>query len=227
MNPSSILIIGDIAGQYKALLRLIRKSPKVDLILAVGDLVDRGPDSNRVIEYFMRRPKTTEALLGNHEQMMYMACQPDASRDDVSIWYRNGGLNTVQSYGQLPLDVTQRHIKWISKRPLYYETDDLFVSHAPVDFVNNLPDRFARDWDAVGLQDFSFIWNRYQPVAPQNKFMVHGHNSVLQEYYYEGKMFGMCIDNSRNKQLVGLHWPSKEVFTEPYNKPATMKVSND
>jgi hypothetical protein len=126
---------------------------------------------------------------------------------------RNGGAWTVKSYAPtddtpLALDlINPDHIEWLKTLPMYYETDHLFVSHAPVNNLMYIPtDPYGRD--------HYFIWNRYEPLKPQHKFMVHGHNGIFQEYKKEnGEVYGMCIDHSHKYKLMGMHWPTKEVFS--------------
>jgi serine/threonine protein phosphatase 1 len=63
------LIIGDIHGCYDELQELLQQAglSSQDEIIAIGDLVDRGPDSARVIEFFRHTPNA-HSLLGNHER---------------------------------------------------------------------------------------------------------------------------------------------------------------
>ena len=62
-------IISDIAGNYKTLMALLEKMPQDEEIISVGDMVDRGPRSKEVIEFFMNNENAT-AIMGNHEHMM-------------------------------------------------------------------------------------------------------------------------------------------------------------
>jgi len=75
----STLIIGDIHGCWDELQALLDKAGpgEEDLILAVGDLVDRGPDSPRVLEFF-RDTENAEALRGNHEERHVRALRGQA-----------------------------------------------------------------------------------------------------------------------------------------------------
>ena len=75
-----INIIGDIAGRYDELMLLLAKMPEADLIVSVGDMVDRGPKSKEVIEFFMTNPKAY-AIYGNHESMMYEHLTGNPYRD--------------------------------------------------------------------------------------------------------------------------------------------------
>jgi serine/threonine protein phosphatase 1 len=63
------LLVGDIHGCYAELMDLLDKAGvgADDQVLAVGDILDRGPDSRRVLEFFRRRAGAS-SVLGNHER---------------------------------------------------------------------------------------------------------------------------------------------------------------
>lgn len=63
------LIIGDIHGCYDEFQQLLQQAglSAQDEIIAIGDLVDRGPDSARVLDFFRQTPNA-RSLLGNHER---------------------------------------------------------------------------------------------------------------------------------------------------------------
>lgn len=72
-------LIGDIHGCYQEYLELeakivqhARQHDAEPLIVSVGDLVDRGPDSAGVVEHFFKGEQhgSHRAILGNHELMM-------------------------------------------------------------------------------------------------------------------------------------------------------------
>jgi serine/threonine protein phosphatase 1 len=63
------LIIGDIHGCYDELQELLDRAALScdEEIIALGDIVDRGPDSPKVLEFFRTHPKA-RSLMGNHER---------------------------------------------------------------------------------------------------------------------------------------------------------------
>lgn len=83
-------VVGDVHGCFSELEQLLAQAgfdPARDRLLSVGDLVDRGPESARVLEWLERR--WLYAVRGNHEQMAL-----DWTADDVdgAARYRlNGG----------------------------------------------------------------------------------------------------------------------------------------
>lgn len=83
------LLVGDLHGQGALLdrgLDLVNFDPAVDRLIALGDLIDRGPDCERLLRQVSAQPWFS-ALCGNHEAMMLEAMGCGEAR---SIWYRNG-----------------------------------------------------------------------------------------------------------------------------------------
>lgn len=66
------LVIGDIHGCYAELLALLDKAGPAsgDTIIAIGDIVDRGPESAQVLAFFGNQTVgcPTYSLMGNHER---------------------------------------------------------------------------------------------------------------------------------------------------------------
>src|SRR5437763_1413232 len=94
------LAIGDIHGCLRALDALLEEiSPqRDDLIVTLGDYVDRGPDSKGVLDRIlaMRREYRWVNLKGNHDIMMLGA------REDLehfNEWVKCGGKQTLESFG--------------------------------------------------------------------------------------------------------------------------------
>lgn len=89
-------IVGDIHGHFTRLqkkLDAIGFNPaRGDRLFSVGDLVDRGPESDEALDWLAR--PWFHAVLGNHE---HMAIMWDEHRDGVDPeWYiRNGGAWNV------------------------------------------------------------------------------------------------------------------------------------
>jgi len=67
------IIIGDVHGCYEELMELLEKckvTPQDDVLL-LGDVVDRGPDSGKCMDFVIRRERlqgSPASILGNHEE---------------------------------------------------------------------------------------------------------------------------------------------------------------
>ena len=97
--------IPDLHGRLdlleSAIARIIEHSAgERSTVVTLGDYVDRGPSSRQAIECLMgwRSEKLTlVSLKGNHEAMMWEACNNLA---EMGWWIENGGDRTLASYGQ-------------------------------------------------------------------------------------------------------------------------------
>lgn len=108
-------IVGDIHGQLgllEALLEGVQFKVGVDRLIALGDLVDRGLESEEVMDLFTRTPGF-HSLMGNHEFLMLQSAQnPKAAK----LWNLNGNewarradperLASMRAFAaQLPLSI--------------------------------------------------------------------------------------------------------------------------
>ena len=97
--------VGDIHGsldKLKALVEACREhaNGREFRFVFLGDYIDRGPDSAGVLRFMMSLqadlPKQIIALKGNHEAWAVSLLDGSA---EVTPWLRNGGAETLQSYG--------------------------------------------------------------------------------------------------------------------------------
>jgi serine/threonine protein phosphatase 1 len=136
-----IIAISDIHGclaALRAMLKAIDPQPD-DTIVALGDYVDRGPDSREVIEELIGlRPRCRLIpLSGNHDEMFLEICAGQTELFDD--WLVFGGDTTLASYdGRVPESVPREHLDFLEECRLFYESDQhLFVhgsyfSHLPL-----------------------------------------------------------------------------------------------
>jgi calcineurin-like phosphoesterase family protein len=138
-SPPRILAVGDIHGCATALEALLQAvAPTRDeLIVTLGDYVDRGLDSAGVLNRLVRLAGTHRLvpLRGNHEQMMAAARDGEA---ELQLWCNLGGEATLMSYcpfddhGTLA-DVPDAHWDFLDRRLSdFYETDTHICVHAGV-----------------------------------------------------------------------------------------------
>jgi serine/threonine protein phosphatase 1 len=164
------IIIGDVHGHFQGLqnLFLLLNLTDQDAVYFLGDLIDRGPESARVVEFV--RTREYPCLLGNHEQMMLTAYElSDSDYFAMEGWLSAGGRSTVDSYldanEQLELD-----LKWMATLPTYIDLGDLWLVHAGVHPKLPLESQTAQE----------FCWIRrefHQMKEPffEDKLIVTGH----------------------------------------------------
>lgn len=179
--------IGDVHGMYDMLDTLLNhihdKNDEQATIVFLGDYVDRGPDSAKVIKRLMNCKDNDQykyvVLAGNHEDLMINAYN-DATPDNVGIWRINGGEQTLDSYGitgslkELP----KEDMDFLKSLPFYHhdKENNLFFVHAGVD-INTFPEvkRSVATWTRSHLFFDDQFW-----FMPQLKDMtfIHGHTPL-------------------------------------------------
>lgn len=210
-------VIGDIAGNFKTLMALLDKMPE-GTPLSVGDMVDRGPHSKEVVEFFMN---SGEALFGNHEHLMVDHLRGNSFYGH-GTWFFNGGGATY--YGSFKENVPENVINWIEKLPLYkkikLEDKRFFISHSFMSPEHDLKEamNFGPNSNSHKVNG-SIIWNRSEPERKDKYgYQICGHNSQFghRRWSDEEGEFAMCLDSSSEKMLTGIHLPTMEVFQQPY-----------
>lgn len=179
-----LFVIGDIHGCYYELKALLEKTdkiinPETESYVFLGDYIDRGPDTKKVIDLLVERsykhPANHIFLKGNHEDMFL---EQDQS------WAMNGAESVLKSYGKtwadLPTfvyDLPSEHRKFFNNLRPHYHEGRVYCVHAGIDPGVSLADQ----------NESMKFWGRgyvkYQGAYPDNVFVVFGHtpNYMLQE----------------------------------------------
>ncbi|MGH6658073.1 MAG: metallophosphoesterase [Sphingomicrobium sp.] len=150
-------VVGDIHGRLDLLDDLLGKihddidrSPaRKTVIVFVGDLIDRGPDSAGVIERLRNydRPGVRAVfLLGNHEEVMLRILAGDGSL--IPQWLQFGGAQCLASYGLDVVDlamtneaealgairsaIPERHSRFLHDFADSFRFGDYLVVHAGI-----------------------------------------------------------------------------------------------
>nr|WP_271876521.1 metallophosphoesterase [Rhodopirellula sp.] len=105
-----------------------------DIVITLGDYIDRGNDSKRVIDRLLRLAQTTNwyGILGNHEQMMLNVL---SGQMKPKPWLDYGGRETLASYGVKRPNgfLPKSHEDFVSQLHDYIELDEFFLTHASYD----------------------------------------------------------------------------------------------
>ncbi len=197
----STYIIGDVHGYYNTLLSLVEKLPKDAKLIFVGDLIDRGTASKEVVKFV--RDGGHLCVLGNHEEFMIKdapyvldSYEEDRELGCYSLWFANGGIRTLLSYGVIQLiegklskvedyadalASMRDDIQWMKTLPTYLKLDvkhssgkPVVISHACVGEIWEL----HHDENANETFKESALWNRKAPPLNMPIFNIFGHTPV-------------------------------------------------
>jgi len=206
-----VYAIGDVHGHLDKLKdihgRIAADRAQVNdpnaLVVHVGDLVDRGPDSAGVISYLlegMNAGKPWEALRGNHDRLMSRFLDPARLRDQLRtdlhwLQFSIGGSETLQSYGvdtnpergkeAIHADalaaVPQEHIAFLTAMPNVLAMEGLYFVHAGIRPGVPLDEQVEDD----------LVWIR-EPFLSDPRdhgpLIVHGHSPVRSPVHYGNRL---------------------------------------
>lgn len=194
--------IADIHGRYDLLLEAVDKiyshaGSDPYKIITLGDYIDRGPDSKKVIDFLSYYRGDTISLQGNHEAMMVESITAPLSPD---WWIGNGGDATLRSYGwggepysQLSYEVVPKdHIDWMRDLPLCYETEKQVFVHAGIpQYDMNLPPKDTPKGERLQQQMLWMLYDNRTAGGWKGKHVVHGHHQFADgPHVYHGKHGG-------------------------------------
>ncbi|RUX27282.1 serine/threonine protein phosphatase [Mesorhizobium sp. M2A.F.Ca.ET.042.01.1.1] len=196
MRDTIVYAIGDVHGCYDE-LRALEQKIEFDaqqfrgrkIIIMLGDYIDRGPHSRRVVDHLMAPPPRgfqRVCLVGNHEVALLLYLDGHLSRE---TWLGYGGRETLFSYGVDPDRLISLYGSSAQADARIREA--IPASH--VDFLRSLPamvcsDQFVfvhagiRPGIALEAQDEGDLLNIreefFEAAHRLDRWVVHGHTIV-------------------------------------------------
>lgn len=174
-----VFAIGDVHGCADELEELLSMLPlnSDSTVVMLGDYIDRGPYSRRVIEILIewKTKHNIVTLSGNHEEMLREFLD-GSNPQRVARFILNGGSSTLADFADDHGEwvIPSSHLKFLDELQLWYETDDHFFVHAGV------PDISLKELDAVRDRD-ELLWIRRAFIGNSRRWekrIVHGHTPV-------------------------------------------------
>jgi serine/threonine protein phosphatase 1 len=131
-------VVPDIHGRFDLLRDGLAEisahaAGRFGTIVALGDYVDKGPDSRQVIDRLRAGPPdgwSLFSLKGNHDVMMVEALRNPSKMDD---WLERGGDAVIESYGGDPSNVPAADIAWLDALPVMHTDRFRIYVHAGLD----------------------------------------------------------------------------------------------
>lgn len=190
-----IYAVGDIHGCADLLEGVLRRIDEHiganpiarPTLVFIGDYIDRGPSSRKVLDLLIATAKQrkTVFLKGNHEAFLL-----DFIRDPnvLKQWGKNGGFETLMSYGLRPTHKSDKHSsanlsselaaampdqhqEFLKNLELSFRCGDYFFAHAGV--RPGIPLTAQAETDLLWIrEDFLLHDGQF------GKVVVHGHTPV-------------------------------------------------
>jgi len=207
--PEGICVyaIGDIHGRADLLEQLVEKirvdsatHAKENIIVFLGDYVDRGSDSKAVIDYLLNLnlPRATHVFLrGNHEERMLDFVSGNLTGAE-SWLFQYGGAACLASYGvdvfragarndlaaltrSMAESLPETHRRFLENARSFYACGDYYFAHAGVN----------PDYPLDNQRPEDLLWIRQPFLSSRKNFgkiIVHGHSITDEPEIHENRI---------------------------------------
>jgi serine/threonine protein phosphatase 1 len=213
----NIYAVGDIHGcldQLEQLLDDVQPDLEKDLLLFVGDYIDRGPESRGVVDYIIRLREQYPrerivCLKGNHEAM-FLDFLEGRERE---LFLFNGGMSTLRDYwgdnwDRKELVLPPEHEQFYQELQPYYETPDYIFVHGGLKPALPLAEQVEED----------LLWIRGEFIASLEDFgrlVIFGHTPFKRPLVMPNKI-GIDTGAVYGNFLTCLKLPDKKFFIKGY-----------
>jgi serine/threonine protein phosphatase 1 len=199
------LIIGDIHGCHRELLDLLDRAAigDDDLVVSVGDLVDRGPEPAEVLDLFRTR-KHAVVICGNHERK-----------------HIRGVFSYSQQVTRAQLgDRYADDVRWMATLPYHWERDDVRVVHyglyPGVPLADVPEDVRAGTTSGEAKLKERFGGRHWYELYDDEKPAVFGHHVVGAEpLVIRDRIYGIDTGACHGLRLTGLLLPERRLVSVP------------
>jgi len=219
IEKTKTYIIGDVHGCYYTLMSLIEKLEKNSTIIFVGDLIDKGNFSKKVVQYVI--DNNHDCILGNHENLMIKYIKDSFLDKNCSNWSSKkyfGGYKTIEDYKKDKATL-QKHLTWMKSLPRYIMIEKYFITHA---FA--LPYYKRRDTKEVqsGLMSNrpsdkkQWGWDWEEGFEDYDITNIYGHE-VVEQIDINKNFIGIDTGCVYGKKLSAIELNTKEVISVDVN----------
>lgn len=208
-----IFAVGDIHGSFEKLRDLMKILPwnrdRGDLLLFIGDYVDRGPRSREVVQFLVDLKKgggNFIFLKGNHEKMLLDFY---TEHKDQMLYVANGGAETIASYvegaiGRKAFILPEDHLEFLVTLKLWHETEDYIFVHAGL--RDGIPLEEQSEEDVIWIRE-DFIYSSYD----WNKRVIFGHTALETPFVTPGKI-GIDTGAVYGNKLTAVELPGMRFY---------------
>lgn len=220
MESKKYYFIGDVHGCADELEALIKKinPTKKDQIYCVGDLVNKGPDSNRVID--LVREYHIKSVLGNHDLIIKEIYNLQKKKIKPSLTIKSKHYKLYDS-------ISEKNRKFISQLPLYIKIHEIKTivvhagilpnvkldKHSPIEItclrnVDPKTKKFVKR-DKKGLPWYFYYKDKYR--------VIYGHNAA-KSIIINKNTYGIDTACAYGNELTAYILPDDKFISVPSKK---------
>ena len=185
----AVYVMSDLHGNYEGFISILEQIhfSEADELYVDGDIVDRGRDGIKILQYMMMQPNIYP-IIGNHEYALMQVLDfvtQEITEETIGkidektlqniIEYQNiGGQVTLDEFHKLSKEEQRDIMEYLEEFAAYEEISvkgkEFIIIHAG--FINFRPERKMEDYQ---LYELIFKAPNYERVYFEDKYLVTGH----------------------------------------------------
>ena len=200
-------IVGDVHGCFKEFLFLLKKAgyqQEIHRLILVGDAINRGPDSFKVLKWL--RQNGAELVRGNHEQAFIKGLTEGGALPSALKKLKEDMKGEVDDW-----------LKWLLQLPFYIEDKDFLVVHAGL-LPGKSPKKTEphilmniRTWDGQGKDIKNKINPAWHSFYKGSQLVIYGHWAE-QGLQLKDNSIGLDTGCVYGHKLSGVWLPERKIF---------------
>jgi len=181
-----IYVASDLHGYYDEFLKMLEiiDFQNDDFIYIVGDVVDRGPESIKLLRYIMKQ-SNMQLIMGNHDQTLLWAAEgntsPFPAGELMTLWEAHGGRDTYAQFLALAEAQRKEIVDFLKTIPYYIILDEFLLVHAAIAIEGYKDDDIETVMRKQTHRDL--LWETYRflthPLNLKKHTMIFGHTFTL------------------------------------------------
>jgi len=181
-----IYVISDLHGYYNEFLKMLEiiEFKDDDSMYVIGDVVDRGPESIKLLQYIMCQ-SNIQMIMGNHDQTLLWAVDQNTSlwsdEELIRFWKMHGGRDTYAQFHALSDSQKKEIVDFLNTIPYYVILDEFILVHAAIktkgyedDDIETLMKKQTHG-DLLWEKDYFLT----HPLNLRKHIMIFGHTFTL------------------------------------------------
>ncbi|KNA98852.1 hypothetical protein FOXG_03073 [Fusarium oxysporum f. sp. lycopersici 4287] len=172
-NGRRLVVVGDIHGMldpFEKLLKKIEFNPKTDHVIAVGDMINKGPKSSEVVARLMELKAS--AVRGNHEDRVILAWRGLSSQQGVAAYLDTKDAakhRGEEAYLKTARSLSEAQMTWLRNLPVIISAESMALYFVHAGLVPGVPLPQQDAWAVMNMRTLRFPREEFRKKEIEKK----------------------------------------------------------
>ncbi|EXL88055.1 hypothetical protein FOPG_01053 [Fusarium oxysporum f. sp. conglutinans race 2 54008] len=172
-NGRRLVVVGDIHGMldpFEKLLKKIEFNLKTDHVIAVGDMINKGPKSSEVVARLMELKAS--AVRGNHEDRVILAWRGLSSQQGVAAYLDTKDAakhRGEEAYLKTARSLSEAQMTWLRNLPVIISAESMALYFVHAGLVPGVPLPQQDAWAVMNMRTLRFPREEFRKKEIEKK----------------------------------------------------------